>query len=211
MADRRVLLFGLSGDPPTGDGGHLGVVRWAAERGIHPELGGRLDAIWILPVYRHAYAAKAGLSSYEHRLEMCRLCFEQRGFPVDVTVMDLERELAMSRGQQHTGTVDVVEHLQALHPEASFGLLLGADTAADLLRGRWRRSKDLLAQVRLVVVPRVGVGGELLRGVTAADAPALDSVSSTAARQRRDLTDLVVPEVAAYIQAQGLYGNSGSR
>ena len=184
------------------------MVRWAAQRGEHPELGGPLDALWVIPVFRHAYAEKARLSPFEHRLQMCRLCFEGRGFPVPVQVLDVERTLSAEGGPSVTGTVDVVEHLQRENPDTQFGLLLGADTAADLVRGRWKRSETLLQLVRLVVVAREGTPTEGLRRKGVTPGPELERVSSTEARASRDseaLKTLVVPEVAAYIAKHRLY------
>eukprot|EP00977_Amphora_coffeiformis_P011574 scaffold2782_cov182-Amphora_coffeaeformis.AAC.4 len=46
---RRVCLFGLSADPPTGTGGHVGI---ATKLSTLSEF----DEIRVLPVYRHTYA-----------------------------------------------------------------------------------------------------------------------------------------------------------
>jgi nicotinic acid mononucleotide adenylyltransferase len=62
----RVVLYGLSANPPTGDGGHGSIVQHLAEL---------FDEVWILPVYRHVYSAKQNLAPYEHRERMCDLAF----------------------------------------------------------------------------------------------------------------------------------------
>ena len=53
MAIRRrsVCLFGLSGDPPTGEGGHVGIARALSKLT-------EFDQIRILPVYRHNFAVR---------------------------------------------------------------------------------------------------------------------------------------------------------
>ena len=66
---RRVCLFGLSGDPPTGTGGHVGIVQAlsqhlsanAATNNNNEEEKAALifDEIWVLPVYQHTYAVRA--------------------------------------------------------------------------------------------------------------------------------------------------------
>lgn len=85
---KTVCLFGLSADPPTGDQGHIGIVRALQEKKAW-------ESIWVLPVYRHTYKVcgrcNAGFSishqlmmkekqdrlvSFEHRLRMCKLAFE---------------------------------------------------------------------------------------------------------------------------------------
>ena len=210
---RRILLFGLSANPPTGEGGHRGLVRWVATRPAHPELGGPIEAVWVLPVARHAFAEKANLADFEHRLAMCRLAFEDLPGGVPVEVLDVEREVARARAGRPVGTIDVIEALEARHPEVRFGLLLGADTARDLVRGRWRRADELRARIPLVVVGRPGDAG--LEGdlAVAPDAPAPSAVSSTEARRATGdrLRALVAPAVADYIERHGLYaaGRSG--
>ena len=115
---RSVCLFGTSADPPTGVGGHRGIVmalsnlilpsagagenscgRSAAARSgsivgkkvetSSPRQQLRFDEIRVIPVYRHMYNSKRGnQTSYNDRLEMCRLAFEG----IDrVTVSDCER------------------------------------------------------------------------------------------------------------------------
>ncbi len=46
---RRVCLFGLSADPPTGSGGHLGIVAHLASMEM-------FDQVRVLPVYSHMFA-----------------------------------------------------------------------------------------------------------------------------------------------------------
>jgi nicotinic acid mononucleotide adenylyltransferase len=47
----NVCLFGLSGDPPTGRSGHMGIVNAVTEMNF-------FDEIWIIPVYRHMYVVR---------------------------------------------------------------------------------------------------------------------------------------------------------
>jgi len=54
----RVCLFGLSADPPTGNGGHLGIVTHLASMEM-------FDQIRVLPVYTHMFSV-----SFRH-LELC--------------------------------------------------------------------------------------------------------------------------------------------
>ena len=124
---RSVCLFGTSADPPTGVGGHRGIVMAlsnlvlpaarqpsaSASAGAGDNACGRsaaagsgsivgkkvetssprqqlrFDEIRVIPVYRHMFNSKRGnQTSYNDRLEMCRLAFEG----IDrVTVSDCER------------------------------------------------------------------------------------------------------------------------
>ncbi|MBK6685127.1 MAG: nicotinate-nicotinamide nucleotide adenylyltransferase [Deltaproteobacteria bacterium] len=207
----RVLLFGLSANPPTGMAGHAGLVRWAASRPTHPELGGPLDALWVLPVYRHAFGDKRQMVAFEHRMAMAKLAFEGLpGLLVPVEVKDTERRVWLEKervGEVDTvvGTIDLVQALLAEHPGIQLGLLLGADTFRDLQAGRWKASGELLATVKVVVVPRIGVDLSVPRP----DGPALGPISSSALRASRDpavWAAALQPEVWAYVQAHHLYG-----
>ncbi len=207
MTKEHVLLFGLSADPPTGERGHLGLVRWAAERVQFPELSRPVDRIWVLPVHRHAFTAKSSLSPFVHRLAMARTCFGDLQSRIPVEVSDMERELAQ-RGDGPIGTIDLVEYLEAQHVGIQLSLLLGADTANDLFTHRWRRAEELLQRVGVLVVPRVGVPlGEGVHNRVCKDAPALGAVSSTEARMASGhaLRALVTPAVATYIERHELY------
>lgn len=61
-----IAIFGLSANPPTGRGGHGGIIEYLKNTNIFSE-------IWILPVYQHMYAAKNQMVAFEHRLEMLNL------------------------------------------------------------------------------------------------------------------------------------------
>ena len=185
----NVILFGLSANPPTGRGGHAGIVRWAATRAALPAFGGGgVDEVWVLPVYAHAFADKRDMPDFEHRLRMCALAFGP-GLPEvadRVRVLDVERTLAEAAGAVEApaghavrvGTIDVVRHLMAEHPGVRFGLLLGADTYRDLLDGKWKDSAELLQLVPVVALPRLGVGSP----GAAPDAPPQSAVSSSTIR-----------------------------
>ena len=59
---RNILIFGLSGNPPTGRYGHLGIVH---------HFSPLFDEIWLLPVYDHPYATKRDLLlPFHHRVAM---------------------------------------------------------------------------------------------------------------------------------------------
>lgn len=182
MPSRTVILFGLSANPPTGMGGHAGIVQWAIEQPSFSELNGRpADEIWILPVFVHAFEDKRDMPSFEHRLEMARLNFlSLPGAQGRVHVLATERDVAQhpqgtspssivarhDQTQRQTptptptptriGTIDVVRYLLARHPNTEFALLLGGDTFDDLHHGRWKESDALRALVKVIRIPRRG-------------------------------------------------------
>ena len=50
--------------------------------------------------------------------------------------------------------IDTVEELKAIYPNTNFTLILGSDAAKYL--DKWHRSKELLEQVKILVVKRPG-------------------------------------------------------
>ena len=139
---RNVALFGLSANPPTGDTGHVGIVRSLVASGEFVE-------IWVMPVYVHIYETKRDLVSYDDRMEMCRLCMEQESTDAcKVKVTDIEKEVyewcCKNRKNRNTtvrvGSIDVLLHIQKKHPDIDMHLVLGADTFTDLAAGKWKDS-----------------------------------------------------------------------
>ena len=207
---RRIILFGLSANPPTGLGGHAGLVLWAATQARLDEWSGAgPDEVWVLPVYRHAFAAKRQMAAFDDRMAMARLAFETlAGAGGRVRVLDVEREVCLEVAAQaptrSVGTIDVIRFLSARHPDAAFALLLGADTYRDLLDGKWRESEALLAQVPIVGVARKGVEATV---PIHPGAPALDEVSSSEVRANFEAwAPTLQPAVRDYIEKNGLYG-----
>ena len=79
---KQVCLFGTSANPPTGKGGHVGIVQALSSLQ-------KFDDIRVLPVYQHPFSTKRRqLVSFEHRMAMCQLAF---GNISNVTVSDVEK------------------------------------------------------------------------------------------------------------------------
>ncbi|MBI4814760.1 MAG: hypothetical protein HY791_00800 [Deltaproteobacteria bacterium] len=224
---RVVVLYGTSANPPTGDGGHAGIVRWGAKDlkidlpdDQAPEKAFEnlpADEVWVLPVYRHAFSTKRDLIDFSHRFEMAKLGFENLPeLAGKIQVKDTERVVVESAfgeaekngtplDQVKVGTIDIVKHLAAENPGTRFVLALGGDTCRDLLGGKWKQGDELLKMVQIAVVPRAGVDG-----VTGTDpnAPKLSDVSSTKVRASADLDflkEVLHPDVLSYMMAHGLY------
>ncbi len=204
---KKILLFGLSANPPTGLSGHAGIVRFAATE--LPDV----DEVWVLPVYQHAFTNKRDMPLFEHRLNMARLAFENLdGTKKPVVVLDTEKKVAdgMPAGVK-IGTIDVVRHLVAAHPDAKFSLLLGTDTYRDLISGRWKESRALLDLVNVVVVARKGVEPPAFNAISI---PGLEDTSSSLVRRTTDpavLAEALQPEVLSYIRDHHLYAFASSQ
>ena len=67
---RQICLFGTSANPPTGSGGHVGIVQTLSSMQT-------FDEIRVLPVYQHTFSTKRNqLVAFEHRMNMCQIAFE---------------------------------------------------------------------------------------------------------------------------------------
>ncbi len=143
---RRIALFGLSANPPTGECGHVGIVRALVK-------SGRFDEIWILPVYQHMYSSKRNLVAYDQRLQMCRVAFVPESSPSCVVkVLMTEREAFEAAADKpgvdaktvRVGTIDVIKFIKSRYEPGKvpdLSLVLGSDTFKDIMSGKWKDSE----------------------------------------------------------------------
>ena len=139
LKGRKIALFGLSANPPTGHSGHLGIVRFLAQTGL-------FDEVWALPVYQHMFAAKRSMEPFEHRVAMSKICFDDESTPnCQVRVMMIEKYaaeyyLAKEGPDFRVGTVDVLDYIHDQCPGLDLHLVLGTDTYKDLTARKWKQS-----------------------------------------------------------------------
>ena len=95
----RVCIYGLSANPPTGEGGHATIVS---------HLRRMFDEVWVLPVYKHAFESKHNnMAPYEHRKAMCELAFGVAHLTAKqrrnekVKVLDVERAVVRAAWDRH--------------------------------------------------------------------------------------------------------------
>ncbi len=198
---KRIGVFGGAFDPPHN--AHLALARCALDQLA-------LDELHVIPTGQ-AWHKSRELSPATHRLEMARLAFgELRG-----TVID-EREIRRS-GPSYT--LDTLRELQQERPGAQLLLILGADQGVAL--PSWQGWQEILsiAIVSLAQrldpsrpdalfdpskLPNLPAGARFAR----IDLPATD-LSATDIRmqaaQGKDISDLVPPAVARYIDLHHLY------
>ena len=197
----RVALYGLSANPPTNLGGHATIVR---------RLSKLFDEVWILPVFKHAYASKRHLAPYEDRRAMCELAFRDErdeNARDNVRVIDVEKTVveAAIAAQRFAvpsdsnangvdpvvGSYDVLRWLRAAHPGMDFAWVMGGDAYRDLADDKWKDSALFRRDCAIVVVPRSETDAEELSsgGALGANARVLElsdtnpAVSSTAVRE----------------------------
>jgi len=200
----NIGIFGGAFDPPHA--AHLALARCAID-----QLG--LDALRLFPTGQAWHKANA-LSAAGHRLAMVRLAFG-----------GLEKVVVDARELERPGptyTLDTLRELRREWPDARLTLLLGADQAAAL--PTWHGWTDILALATVAVALRADAAGAAkpfdprsLPGLPASarfetlmlapmDMSATDIRARVAAGQ--DITGLVSPAVARYIDQHHLYRNT---
>lgn len=234
---KKVCLFGLSGDPPTGKGGHVGIVSALSNMSV-------FDEIRVLPVYQHNFSEKRNrLMPFHHRVNMCRLAFVSipKAKVSELERVCFERNAVGLTDEEikalRVGTADLLDMLQDMEPNSDFYFALGADTFMDLTSWKWRRSKDVLSllQGRFVVFRRAHdneetnekdvekdklldkrielINLEHSGNVRLLQIPTLTDVSSTRIRSCVDegmLKEMLVAQVLDYMKEHKLYSFSST-
>jgi nicotinate-nucleotide adenylyltransferase len=150
----RVALFGGSFNPPHV--AHQLVALYVLE--TQP-----VDEIWFTPAYSHVFGKE--LAPYADRAAMCELAVRPLG--ARARVCRAEEELAQLPGFQGSRTLDLIEHLIARHPGASFRLVVGTDILGET--AKWHRWDEVVAAAPPIVVGRTGhpvPPGTTVTGVT---------------------------------------------
>ncbi|MFM2012718.1 MAG: Nicotinate-nucleotide adenylyltransferase [Planctomycetota bacterium] len=203
MASKRIGIFGGSFDPI-----HLGHLLMAEQ--FRSELS--LDTVKFIPAKISPFKLNYTPTADKHRLEMLKLAIGAHpNFEID--------PIEIQRGGV-SYTIDTVEQLQSNQPDATWFLLIGADSLKDFKK--WKSPEKLLQSVQLVVARRGGcpepdwkeldglASEETLRAIQQIrlDIPVME-ISSTVVRQRietkRSIRYLVPAPVEVYIQEHQLY------
>jgi nicotinate-nucleotide adenylyltransferase len=189
----RLGLFGGSFDPVHN------AHRALAETAL---LELKLDRVLWIPAGQPWQKSRA-MSEAVHREAMVRLAIaDEARFVLD------RRELERPGP---TFTLDTVKELQTEHPQAQLVLLIGQDQYAGL--HTWAGWQDLLQRVVLAVANRPGAPATAQPEVQrqphqVVPLPMLDVSASDIRRrvaQGLSINHLVLPQVARYIDQQGLY------
>lgn len=179
----RIAVYGGSFNPPHV--AHAMVASWARWTGA-------ADAVWLVPVYRHAFANRHDkvLASFEERCRWCEAMASDLGS--GVAVSRIEAELPTP-----SYTIDTLRALQRHHPQHRFRLIVGADVLPQT--GDWKDWAAIEAEFAPLVVGRAGYPSPAANMVDFPD------VSSTALRERlrsgARIDHLVTQSVAAQLAA----------
>lgn len=189
----RYGIFGGSFDPP-----HL--AHLALARAARDTLN--LDEVILVPAFQSPFKRPKPEASGKHRLAMLTLMASGEPW-LSVSNIEIAR-----RGTSYT--IETLEALQHARP-GQYWLIMGSDTAAAI--ASWNSADRLMRLARLAVATRPGAHPPVPvawdDAVDEIPMPSM-SVSSSEIRDRLErglsVSSLLHPEVAAYIQEQGLYG-----
>ena len=142
----RVGLLGGSFNPA-----HDGHRQVAAQARRHL----RLDQVWLLVSPGNVLKPRAGMAPFADRLAGARALADGRR----VLATGIEAAL----GTRYS--IDTLRRLRRRFPRVAFVWVMGADILQQL--PRWRRWRELVAQVPFVVLPRPGYTARALAGPAA--------------------------------------------
>lgn len=187
---QQIALFGTSGDPPSV--GHQTILR-------HLSQNYDLCVVWVAD-----NPFKSHQAPLVHRLAM-----------MDLTIADLAPHcgnVGLYPEMSHRRTIHTLDAAAKVWTGAEFTLVIGADLVPQL--PTWYAAAELLARVKLLVMPRQGyhLDAEAVMTVEAM-CPAVQfappqtwipDVSSSDYRNGGNRS-VIIPSVAAYIEQEHLY------
>lgn len=154
-----------------------------------------IDELWFVPTFAHPFGKQ--LAPFPHRVRMCELAVAPLGPRVKVS--RAEEELAHRPGFVASRTLDLIDHLEAIHSGARFRLVVGSDILAET--AKWHRWDEVARRAPPIVVARPGHAG--------GHGPAIDvsatQVRSLLAAGDPEVESLVPRTVLSYIAGHGLY------
>lgn len=172
----RVAIFGGAFDPPHM--GHAAIVKSILEKEL-------ADEVWIVPSASHPL--KHDMGSFQGRAWMCDLLKSDLDDP-RIKVSRVEETLPAPNY-----TIQLLDHLQDMHPELTFRFIMGSDNAA--MRDKWHKYDEVFEKYDPIVVPRS----------VEADGWSIPDVSSTEIRRLGmsggDTTGMLTPSVQAFLYA----------
>ena len=185
----KIALFGTSADPPTV--GHQAILRWLARH---------YDRV---VVWASDNPFKQHQTPLSDRTQMLQLAIEDleahhHNISLHPELSDRRSLVSVNKAREKWG-------------EAEFSLVIGSDILPQITS--WYRIEELLQQVKLLIVPRIGYDiteqdlaslskiGEF--AIATLNAP---QVSSSTYRLQKD-SSLIVPAVENYIRQNNLYNS----
>jgi len=193
-----IAVFGGSFNPPTV--AHYEVAKHLLALPF-------VDELVLVPV--GDYYNKPGMVVAEHRFNMLKIMVEKLPKTV-VSDVEITAPVALK-------TVETLEILQEMQPEAEFAFVMGADNLREL--PRWSQHERLVQNFKMIIFNRGDedvsalikeyFSNQVDQFIIVEDFAKLD-VSATLYRENPTTEGLLLPEVTNYIRKHGLYGRSSS-
>lgn len=162
----RIAVYGAAANPP-----HMGHMDCLAQL---LELG--YDRIYFLPAVSHAFGKT--MKSLERRMVMAELLVAER-FPEEkrIIVSGLEAGVLRASPNERVYSIDVLEHLRMIHPDADIHLALGPDNADPAVFRRFKAHERLAMEFGVVPLQeRLHVRSTKIRADIACDSPNRDTL-----------------------------------
>jgi nicotinate-nucleotide adenylyltransferase len=193
---KKIILFGGTFDPIHN--GHLAVAKSASQ-----QIGA--SKVIFIPARRSPHKHLKPFATDDDRLTMLRLAIGSDNL-FDASAIELNRG-------EPSYTIDTIRLLkQKMGEDCVFYWLLGADMLKDLMK--WHKIGELMNECNICVMNRGGFDRPNFNGLpeklrqNQIQTPLID-ISSTEIRKRvadeQNISELVPPEVLAYIQKRKLY------
>lgn len=185
----KIALFGTSADPPTV--AHQNILRWLSE-----------NYDWVA-VWASDNPFKNHHTSLEDRTEMLKLLIKEIDTP--------KNNISLYKELSHLKSLITVKKAREIWgDEVKFTLVIGSDLLSQI--PRWYKIEELLQQVQVLIVPRLGYPIQqqelktlrLLGGKYLIAELTIPGFSSTIYRQQ-GAEQTLTPKVKEYINQQQLY------
>lgn len=195
-AKREIAVFGGSFDPPHF--GHIAVADAVVREGI-------ADEVWMMVSPLNPLKKDKEISPDGIRLEMTRAAVARASlYPENVKVSDFEFSLPRPSYSYST-----LQALEREYPDCRFSIIIGADNAS--LFYKWKDSDKIISEFGVIIyprpdyeIPRVMQNCRILTGVRLM--PVSSSQIRSLAKEKKDITPYLPPDVAEIIKRYGLYG-----
>jgi nicotinate-nucleotide adenylyltransferase len=161
-----------------------------------------IDQLWFVVSPQNPLKSSSDLAPDKQRLEMVKLAIDE--FSPKFQVCDIE--MSMPRPSY---TIDTMALLKEKYPDREFAIVMGTDSMDSITQ--WKDFKNLLAENRIIVYPRLGSNINEITSkydVESISAPIME-ISSTFIRnsikQNKNMSYFIPLKTHSYITQNKLY------
>ena len=140
MTNKEVAIIGGTFDPVHI--GHMDMVKYLIKDSA-------IDEIWVLPSYNSPHKNVDSISSYNHRIEMLKLAFNEIN---KVYISRYEEEYSKENSGAKTYTYEILNELKKIHKDCNFHFVVGFDSIKDIKT--WHRYLELIRDYEFYIFDR---------------------------------------------------------